>query len=225
MNYFDSELDMEIQEAKDLSDLVRFLDEKKIVCLYPEYWSKFTENFKSKIKDTDGFPKPLILAGWAGSNDYELRTRFVEQLQFILQYLDISAIKSYVSAFVLEDHFLTYEGQLLNPLEFSPLSATYINFKAYEKVKKRAFPYLKKLYEIKNFKMSKEKLIDLMFRFEEHGINKRKKWKDQNIEEICLALYSIYKEQLSLDEPQQDLYYFCEDIINEYEDSQDKPLF
>ena len=225
MNYFDSELDMKIQEAKDLSDLVRFLDEKKIVCLYPEYWSKFTENFKSKIKDTDGFPKPLILSGWAGSNDYELRTRFVEQLQFILQYLDISAIKSYLSAFVLEDHFLTYEGQLLNPLEFSPLSATYINFKAYEKVKKRTFPYLKKLYEIKNFKMSKEKLIDLMFRFEEHGINKRKKWKDQNIEEICLALYSIYKEQLSLDEPQQDLYYFCEDIINEYEDSQDKPLF
>ena len=133
MDYFDSELDMEIQEAKDLSDLVRFLDEKKIVCLYPEYWSKFTENFKSKIKDTDGFPKPLILAGWAGSNDYELRSRFVEQLRFILQYLDISAIKSYVSAFVLEDHFLTYEGQLLNPLEFSPLSATYINFKAYEK--------------------------------------------------------------------------------------------
>ena len=216
---------MEIQETKDLSDLVRFFDEKKIVCLYPEHWSKFTENFKTKIKDTDSFPKPLILSGWAGSNDYELRTRFVEQLQFILQHLDISAIKSYLSAFVLEDHFLTYEGQLLNPLEFSPLSATYINFKAYEKVKKRTFPYLKKLYEIKNLKMSKEKLIDLMFRFEEHGINKRKKWKDQNIEEICLALYSIYREQLSLDEPQQDLYYFCEDIINEYEDSQEKPLF
>ena len=39
---------MEIQETKDLSDLVRFFDEKKIVCLYPEYWSKFTEISKLK---------------------------------------------------------------------------------------------------------------------------------------------------------------------------------
>lgn len=210
---------MELLHISNLADIEKYLDSKKIVCLYPKYWSKFSNHFKKKINSSHEFPKPLILSGWAGSNNYELRKRFIEQLEFILMFLDISTIKSYLTALVLETHYLTYEEEKLNPVEFSPLSNIYIDFEAQRKVIAKTFPYLKKLYEHKKLKMSEQKLIDLMFRFEEHGINKRKKWKDESIEKICIALYSIYKEQLSLQESHQGLYEFCQHIFFQYEDT------
>jgi hypothetical protein len=53
------------------------------ICPYPPEWAKLHSAATAAAKDGDTFPKPLILAGWAFSNDAEKRQRWLETVEWL----------------------------------------------------------------------------------------------------------------------------------------------
>jgi len=53
------------------------------ICPNPPEWAKLHSTATAAAEDGDTFPKPLILAGWAFSNDAEKRQRWLETVEWL----------------------------------------------------------------------------------------------------------------------------------------------
>jgi hypothetical protein len=61
-------------------ELLTEIETGKIICPHPNYWQKFFQILKQRLPSGVKLSNPLILAGWAGSNDFEKNQRFRDHL-------------------------------------------------------------------------------------------------------------------------------------------------
>ena len=61
-------------------ELLASIEAGRIICPNPQFLGKFFKILKRRLPDDVEISSPLILGGWAGSNDFEKNQRFRDHL-------------------------------------------------------------------------------------------------------------------------------------------------
>ena len=92
--------------------LLARIEAGRIICPNPQLWGKFFKILKRRLPNDVEIPNPLILGGWAGSNDFDKNQRFRDHLGIERDNDILDDVMEYLGTLSEEDWYHSIEENL-----------------------------------------------------------------------------------------------------------------